>query len=147
MAQAMTIEGFKPLEKSSAEWKKLLPADRYGVLFEENTERPFTSPLNDEKRSGAFVCAACFLPLFDSSRSTTAAPAGRASSTRSPGPLARKRDFKLICRVPNIIARVAAGIRVMSSMMAPRRPTCATATTVSLSCSCRRATHCRRSGR
>ena len=80
-----------PLTKSKSDWKALLPADRYGVLFEENTERPFTSPLNDEKRSGAFVCAACFLPCSTLPRSTTVAPVGRASSTRARGPSARKR--------------------------------------------------------
>jgi peptide-methionine (R)-S-oxide reductase len=39
---------------------------RYAVLFEESTERAGSSPLDGEKRDGAFLCAACFLPLFDS---------------------------------------------------------------------------------
>ena len=55
-----------PLTKSKAEWAKLLPADRYAVLFEEDTERPGSSPLNKEKHEGTFVCAACNYPLFDS---------------------------------------------------------------------------------
>lgn len=55
------------LKKSLAEWQKLLPADAYGVLFEEDTERPFSSPLNDEHRAGTFICAACAQPLFASS--------------------------------------------------------------------------------
>jgi peptide-methionine (R)-S-oxide reductase len=66
MAKAKTIEGFQPLEKSRAEWKKLLPADRYAILFKESTERPFSNPLNGEKRAGTFICAACFLALFSS---------------------------------------------------------------------------------
>ena len=37
------------------------------MLREEGTERPFTSPLNNEKRKGTFVCAGCALPLFESS--------------------------------------------------------------------------------
>ncbi len=45
-------------------YRELLDPDRYGVLFEENTERPFSSPLNGEKRAGTFVCAACHSPLF-----------------------------------------------------------------------------------
>ena len=53
------------LNKSKSDWKVLLPSERYAVLFEEDTERPFSSPLNHEKRKGTFVCAACFLPLFD----------------------------------------------------------------------------------
>jgi len=46
------------------QFRAVLEPDRYGVLFEENTERPFSSPLNDEKRAGTFVCAACHSPLF-----------------------------------------------------------------------------------
>lgn len=56
---------FGRLQKSRAEWRRLLPADAYRVLFEEATEPPFSSPLNAEKRPGTFLCAACFLPLFD----------------------------------------------------------------------------------
>ena len=37
-------------DKPAAEWKKLLPAERCRVLFEEGTEAPFSSPLNDEKQ-------------------------------------------------------------------------------------------------
>ena len=56
------------LRKSKAEWAALLPPPAYQVLFEEGTERAGTSPLNLEKRDGTFVCAACYLPLFDSSK-------------------------------------------------------------------------------
>jgi peptide-methionine (R)-S-oxide reductase len=55
-----------PLLKPKSEWKTLLPAMSYNVLFEEDTERPGTSPLNKEKRAGTYVCAACYLPLFSS---------------------------------------------------------------------------------
>ena len=54
------------LSKSKEEWKGLLPADAYQVLFEEGTEAAGSSALNAEKRTGTFVCAACNLPLFDS---------------------------------------------------------------------------------
>jgi peptide-methionine (R)-S-oxide reductase len=48
------------------EWKKLLTPEQYAVLRESDTERPFTSPLNDEHRKGVFACAGCDLPLFSS---------------------------------------------------------------------------------
>lgn len=48
------------------EWQKLLTPEQFAVLREEDTERPFTSPLNHEKRAGTFVCAGCDLPLFAS---------------------------------------------------------------------------------
>jgi peptide-methionine (R)-S-oxide reductase len=51
---------------SDAEWRKLLTPDQYAVLRQEGTERPFTSPLDHEKRAGSFACAGCDLPLFSS---------------------------------------------------------------------------------
>jgi peptide-methionine (R)-S-oxide reductase len=52
---------------SPAEWRKLLGAERYAVLREAATERPFSSPLDHEKRKGLYACAGCDLPLFSSS--------------------------------------------------------------------------------
>lgn len=51
---------------SEAEWKKQLTPMQFRVLREAATERPFTSPLNDEHRAGTFLCAGCRLPLFSS---------------------------------------------------------------------------------
>lgn len=56
----------KPVEKSDAEWRKELDPAQYQVLRQHGTERAFTSPLNDEKRKGEFLCAGCGEPLFDS---------------------------------------------------------------------------------
>ncbi|PQJ78165.1 peptide-methionine (R)-S-oxide reductase MsrB [Polaribacter porphyrae] len=52
--------------KTDAEWKKLLSPTAYYVLREAGTERPFTSPLNNEKKAGTFVCAGCKTPLYKS---------------------------------------------------------------------------------
>jgi peptide-methionine (R)-S-oxide reductase len=43
-----------------------LTPEQHRVMREHGTERPGTSPLNNEKRQGIFHCAACGLPLFDS---------------------------------------------------------------------------------
>jgi peptide-methionine (R)-S-oxide reductase len=51
---------------TDAEWHKLLTPAQYDVLREEGTERPFTSALLNEHRSGTFSCAGCDLPLFSS---------------------------------------------------------------------------------
>jgi len=51
-------------QQTRAAWRELLSADRYRVLFEEETEPPGSCPLNQEKRPGTFICAACHLPLF-----------------------------------------------------------------------------------
>jgi peptide-methionine (R)-S-oxide reductase len=51
---------------SDADWRKLLRPAQYDVLRQHGTERPFTSPLNREKRAGIFACAGCDLPVFSS---------------------------------------------------------------------------------
>lgn len=48
------------------EVKKILSPEAYGVMREADTERPFTSPLNDEHRPGTFVAADTGEPLFRS---------------------------------------------------------------------------------
>lgn len=52
--------------KTEEEWRKILTPEQFAVLREEATERPFTSPLNDEKRVGTFHCAGCDLPTYAS---------------------------------------------------------------------------------
>jgi peptide-methionine (R)-S-oxide reductase len=52
--------------KTEAEWRTLLTPEQFRVLRKHGTERPHSSPLNDEHRHGRFVCAACGLPLFRS---------------------------------------------------------------------------------
>src|ERR1044072_134966 len=54
------------LEKGDEEWKRLLTSAQYDVLRKHGTERPYTSPLNKEKRKGTFACVGCDLPLFSS---------------------------------------------------------------------------------
>ena len=51
---------------SDADWKKLLKPDQYAVLRQAGTERPYSSPLDHEKRGGTFYCAGCDLALFSS---------------------------------------------------------------------------------
>lgn len=51
---------------SDADWKSRLPRPSYRILRHEDTERPGSSPLDNEKRKGTFVCAGCELPLFQS---------------------------------------------------------------------------------
>lgn len=52
--------------KSEQEWREELGAERYSVLREAATERPWTGELLDEKRAGIFTCAACNAELFKS---------------------------------------------------------------------------------
>jgi peptide-methionine (R)-S-oxide reductase len=52
--------------KSDEEWKKLLTPEQFHVARQHGTERPFSSPLNSEKRPGLFKCLCCGALLFSS---------------------------------------------------------------------------------
>jgi len=52
--------------KTDADWRGELSPDQYRVLRQHGTERPGTSPLNNEKRTGVFDCAACGTPVYTS---------------------------------------------------------------------------------
>lgn len=56
----------KRLELSDDEWHERLSPESYAVLRQAGTERPFSSPLLDEKRKGSFVCAGCANAVFAS---------------------------------------------------------------------------------
>ncbi len=85
-----------PLVRDNAEWKKLLTPVQYDVLREEGTERPFSSPLDKEKRAGVFVCAGCALPLFTSRMKFDSGTGWPSFFTTVPGHLTMKKDFKMI---------------------------------------------------
>jgi peptide-methionine (R)-S-oxide reductase len=66
MPDANASEGNFEVTKTEAEWRAILSPEQFAVLREESTERPFTSPLNKEKRAGVFHCAGCDLAVYDS---------------------------------------------------------------------------------
>ncbi len=51
---------------TDGEWRKLLSPQQYYILRQAGTERAFSNPLDHEKRTGAYLCAGCKLPLFSS---------------------------------------------------------------------------------
>jgi peptide-methionine (R)-S-oxide reductase len=85
-----------PLQRSDTEWKKTLSPAAYGVLREEDTERPGSSPLNAEKRPGVFACAGCNLPLFTSAMKFESGTGWPSFFTSIPGAFATKTDHKII---------------------------------------------------
>src|SRR4051794_17222830 len=54
------------VNRTPAQWREMLGAQRYHILREAGTERAFTSPLLNEHRKGTFLCAGCALALFSS---------------------------------------------------------------------------------
>lgn len=84
------------LSKSKEEWRNLLPPDQFAVLFKQATERPFSNPLNNEKRPGTFLCAACSLPLFKTEAKFDSGTGWPSFTQAIPGSVGTKTDFKLI---------------------------------------------------
>jgi len=82
--------------KSPAEWRKVLTKEQYYILREEGTERPYSSPLNNEKRKGTFVCAGCDLPLFKSDTKYDSGTGWPSFWAAIPGSVGTKVDYKLI---------------------------------------------------
>ena len=95
-ADSAAAAGVGKLELQKGEWKKRLAPEAYAVLFEEDTERPRTSPLEKEKRAGTYVCAACMLPLFESSAKFESGTGWPSFFRTIEGHVATKTDFKLI---------------------------------------------------
>lgn len=54
------------VNKSDEEWRAELGEERFSVLREAATERPWTGELLDEERAGVYACAACGAELFKS---------------------------------------------------------------------------------
>jgi peptide-methionine (R)-S-oxide reductase len=86
----------EPLRKSAQQWRALLSAEEYAVLFEEATEPPFSSPLDREYREGFYVCAACFLPLFSSEAKFDSGTGWPSFFRPIEHRVGTKRDFRMI---------------------------------------------------
>jgi peptide-methionine (R)-S-oxide reductase len=80
---------------SDAEWKKRLSPAAYRVLRREDTERPYTSTLNKEKRKGTFVCAACNQRLFASATKFESGTGWPSFYAPLAGGIGTKTDYKI----------------------------------------------------
>ncbi len=80
---------------SDDEWRKKLTEEQYYILRQEGTERPFTSPLNDEKRPGTYHCAGCDLALFDSETKYDSGTGWPSFYDVIPDRVGTKTDYKL----------------------------------------------------
>jgi peptide-methionine (R)-S-oxide reductase len=79
-----------------AEWKRRLPPAAFSVLRQEGTERPFSSPLEHEKRRGTYLCAGCRLPLFSSAAKFDSGTGWPSFWQPLQDAVVTKLDFKLI---------------------------------------------------
>ena len=86
---------FEPLQLPRSRWRELLEDSRFEILFDEDTERAFTSELNDEKRAGMCLCAACYLPLFESRHKYDSRTGWPSFTQPIEGRTGIKSDYKL----------------------------------------------------
>ena len=84
-----------PVSLSEAEWRKRLTKTQYYILREEGTERPFSSPLNKEKRKGTFLCAGCSNELFSSATKYDSGTGWPSFWKPLPGAIGTSTDYKL----------------------------------------------------
>lgn len=88
-------KGF-PVSRTEAEWRKRLTAEQFAVLRREATERPFSSPLNKEKRKGLFACAGCGNALYASRTKFDSGTGWPSFWEAIPGAVTTKTDRKLL---------------------------------------------------
>ncbi|WP_306088260.1 peptide-methionine (R)-S-oxide reductase MsrB [Qipengyuania flava] len=55
-----------PVRLTEAQWRKKLSKQEFYILRQAETERAYSSPLNDESRQGIFTCAGCGNALYSS---------------------------------------------------------------------------------
>jgi peptide-methionine (R)-S-oxide reductase len=90
-ASAAPEEHFE-VSYDDATWRKRLSSSQYAVLRQESTERPFTSPLNDEHRHGIFSCAGCDLNLFSSETKFDSGTGWPSFNAPLPGAIGTSQD-------------------------------------------------------
>ncbi len=97
------------VDHTPAEWRRLLGEQRYAVLREAATERPFTSPLLNEHRKGIFVCAACALPLFSSATKFDSGTGWPSFWKALPGAIVTRADRSLLVERTEVLCARCGG--------------------------------------
>ncbi|MFC1987639.1 peptide-methionine (R)-S-oxide reductase MsrB [Chloroflexota bacterium] len=67
-AKQNTVVNVEKIEKSDADWKKLLTGKQYEISTRKGTEAPGSCPFDEVHESGIFRCVRCGTDLF---RNTT----------------------------------------------------------------------------
>ncbi|OYX42898.1 MAG: peptide-methionine (R)-S-oxide reductase [Rhodobacterales bacterium 32-67-9] len=104
----MAAERFE-IVKTEEEWRAILSPEQFRVLREEDTERAFSSPLNDEKRAGTFHCAGCDLPLYASEAKYDSGTGWPSFWEPLPNAVATKADWGIFGRRTEVHCRRCGG--------------------------------------
>ncbi|WP_271439790.1 peptide-methionine (R)-S-oxide reductase MsrB [Pontixanthobacter luteolus] len=84
-----------PVKLSDAQWRKRLTKQEYYILREAGTERPYSSPLDKEKRKGTFICAGCNNRLYSSATKYDSRTGWPSFWKPIAGAIATDTDYKL----------------------------------------------------
>jgi len=84
-----------PKGLSDAQWRAKLTKTQYKILREAGTERPYSSPLDKEKRQGTFHCAGCGNALYSSATKFDSKTGWPSFWKPLPGAIATQTDWKI----------------------------------------------------
>ncbi|MBW0007766.1 MAG: peptide-methionine (R)-S-oxide reductase MsrB [Sphingomonas sp.] len=91
------------------EWRRMLGAERYYILREAGTERPFTSALLNEHRRGIFSCAGCARPLFSSATKFESGTGWPSFWKTLPGSVSTRADHSLLMERTEVLCERCGG--------------------------------------
>jgi peptide-methionine (R)-S-oxide reductase len=97
------------VNRTPAQWKQQLGAQRYYILREAGTERAFTSPLLNEHRKGTFVCAGCGQRLFSSATKFESGTGWPSFWKALPGAVVTRADHSLLMERTEVLCARCGG--------------------------------------
>lgn len=86
----------KALDVPASAWRDKVTPAAWRVLFEGATEPAFSSPLDKLYDAGTYICAACYLPIFDSDAKFDSGTGWPSFTHAIAGHYGTKKDFKLV---------------------------------------------------
>ena len=107
-AEAVAAERF-PVTMPDAAWRRKLGPEAWAVLRHESTERPGSSPLNDEHRAGIFSCKGCAQRLYSSRTKFDSGTGWPSFYAPLPGAIATKSDTSLFSERTEVHCRRCGG--------------------------------------
>ena len=105
---AVSAGNFK-VARTPAEWQRLLGPQRFAVLRQAATERPFSSALLNEHRKGIFDCAGCGLPAFSSAAKFESGTGWPSFFRALPNAILTRADRSLLMARTEVLCRRCGG--------------------------------------
>ncbi len=95
--------------RTDDDWRKILSEDEFAVLRKQATERPFTSPLDAEKRQGVYSCTGCKLDVYASETKFDSGTGWPSFYASLPHAIGTRVDRKLIIERTEVHCRRCGG--------------------------------------